>query len=173
MKKALLLLLVMLCFALQGQGINIGNPSLSADNKRWDVWQTLALKGPLYGKRCYQIRYVRDNYDTFRRGYILFLDGKTSFASLKLPLADDECKNFSVDSLMQTKRGFMLLVTWGGGKYLYTLKYIVRYRQASFFLDSIITQLYEPEKGRKKTTYKRMKRPLEMKGMIALPELLD
>lgn len=74
---------------------------------------------------------------------------------------------------MQTKRGFMLLVTWGGGKYLYTLKYIVRYRQASFFLDSIITQLYEPEKGRKKTTYKRMKRPLKMKGMIALPELLD
>ena len=164
MKKALLLLLVMLCFALQGQGINIGNPSLSADNKRWDVWQTLALKGQLYGKRCYQIRYVRDNYDAFRRGYILFLDGKTSF---------DECKNFSVDSLMQTKRGFMLLVTWGGGKYLYTLKYIVRYRQASFFLDSIITQLYEPEKGRKKTTYKRMKRPLKMKGMIALPELLD
>ena len=158
MKKALLLLLVMLCFALQGQGINIGNPSLSADNKRWDVWQTLALKGPLYGKRCYQIRYVRDNNDAFRRGYILFLDGKTSFASLKLPLADDECKNFSVDSLMQTKRGFM---------------FIVRYRQASFFLDSIITQLYEPEKGRKKTTYKRMKRPLKMKGMIALPELLD
>ena len=173
MKKALLLLLIMLCFALQGQGINIGKPSLSADNKRWDVWQTLALKGPLYGKRCYQIRYVRDNYDAFRRGYILFLDGKTSFASLKLPLADDECKNFSVDSLMPTKRGFMLIVTWGGGKYLYTLKYIVRYRQASFFLDSIITQLYEPEKGRKKTTSKRMKRPLEMKGMIALPELLD
>ncbi len=55
MKKALLLLLVMLCFALQGQGINMGKPSLSADNKRWDVWQTLALKGPLYGKRCYQI----------------------------------------------------------------------------------------------------------------------
>ena len=46
MKKALLLLLVMLCFALQGQGINMGKPSLSADNKRWDVWQTLALKGP-------------------------------------------------------------------------------------------------------------------------------
>ena len=37
MKKALLLLFVMLCFALQGQCINIGNPSLSADNKRWDV----------------------------------------------------------------------------------------------------------------------------------------
>ena len=92
MKKALLLLLVMLCFALQGQGINVGKSSSSADNKRWDVWQTLALKGPLYGKRCYQIRYVRDNNDAFRRGYILFLDGKTSFASLKLPLADDECQ---------------------------------------------------------------------------------
>ena len=173
MKKALLLLLVMLCFALQGQGINIGNPSLSADNKRWDVWQTLALKGPLYGKRCYQIRYVRDNNDTFRRGYILFLDGKTSFASLKLPLADDECKNFSVDSLMQTKRGFMLLVTWGGGKYLYNMEYIFRYRQGSFFLDKIITRLFQPEEDEEKTTYKRMKKPLKMKGIIALPELLN
>ena len=173
MKKALLLLLVMLCFALQGQGTNMVKPSLSADNKRWEVWQPQAINAPLNGNRCYQIRYVSDNNDAFRRGYILFLDGKTSFASLKLPLTDDECKNFSVDSLMQTKRGFMLIVTWGGGKYLYTLKYIVRYRQASFFLDSIITQLYEPEKGRKKTTYKRMKKPLEMKGMIALPELLD
>ena len=47
MKKALLLLLVMLCFALQGQGINIGKPSSSADNKRWDVWQRLTLKGQL------------------------------------------------------------------------------------------------------------------------------
>ena len=37
MKKALLLLLVMLCFAMQGQGTNMGKPSLSADNKRWDV----------------------------------------------------------------------------------------------------------------------------------------
>ena len=173
MKKALLLLFVMLCFAQQGQCINIGKPSLSADNKRWDVWQTLALKGQLYGKRCYQIRYVRDNNDAFRRGYILFLDGKTSFASLKLPLTDDECKNFSVDSLMQTKRGFILLISWGGGKYLYNMEYIFRYRQASFFLDKIITQLFQPEKDEEKTTYKRMKKPLKMKGMIALPELLD
>ena len=60
MKKALLLLLIMLCFALQGQGINIGKPSLSADNKRWDVWQTLALKGQLYGKRCYQRTLLSD-----------------------------------------------------------------------------------------------------------------
>ena len=172
MKKALLLLLVMLCFALQGQGINIGKPSSSADNKRWDVWQRLTLKGQLYGKRCYQIRYVRDHNDAFRRGYILFLDGKTSFASLKLPLADDECKNFSVDSLMQTKRGFILLISWGGGKYLYNMEYIFRYRQASFFLDEIITRLFQPEEDEEKTTYKRMKKPLKMQGMIALPELL-
>ena len=173
MKKALLLLLVMLCFALQGQGINIGKPSSSADNKRWDVWQELTLKGQLYGKKTYQIRYVRDMNDEFRRGYIHFLSAKTRFATIKLPLADDECKNFSVDSLMQTKRGFILLISWGGGKYFYNMKYLFRYRQGSFFLDKIITRLFQPEEDEEKTTYKRMKKPLKMKGMIALPELLN
>lgn len=173
MKKALLLLLVMLCFALQGQGINIGKPSSSADNKRWDVWQRLTLKGQLYGKKTYQIRYTRDTNDEFRRGYIHFSSGKTRFATIKLPLADFECKNFCVDSLIQTKRGFILLISWGGGRYLYNMEYIFRYRQGSFFLDKIITRLFQPEEDEEKTTYKRMKKPLKMKGMIALPELLN
>ena len=171
--KHLSSLIILFCFAMQGQCINIGKPSLSADNKRWDVWQRLTLKGKLYGKKTYQIRYVRDTNDEFRRGYIHFSSGKTRFATIKLPLTDFECKNFCVDSLMQTKRGFMLLISWGGGKYLYNMKYLFRYRQGSFFLDKIITRLFQPEEDEEKTTYKRMKKPLKMKGMIALPELLN
>ena len=171
--KHLSSLIILFCFAMQGQCINIGKPSLSADNKRWDVWQRLTLKGKLYGKKTYQIRYVRDTNDEFRRGYIHFSSGKTRFATIKLPLADFECKNFCVDSLMQTKRGFMLLISWGGGKYFYNMKYLFRYRQGSFFLDKIITRLFQPEEDEEKTTYKRMKKPLKMKGIIALPELLN
>ena len=171
--KHLSSLIILFCFAMQGQCINIGKPSLSADNKRWDVWQRLTLKGKLYGKKTYQIRYVRDTNDEFRRGYIHFSSGKTRFATIKLPLADFECKNFCVDSIIQTKRGFMLLISWGGGKYLYNMEYIFRYRQGSFFLDKIITRLFQPEEDEEKTTYKRMKKPLKMKGIIALPELLN
>ncbi|OFP36068.1 hypothetical protein HMPREF2992_01070 [Prevotella sp. HMSC069G02] len=171
--KHLSSLIILFCFAMQGQCINIGKPSLSADNKRWDVWQRLTLKGKLYGKKTYQIRYVRDTNDEFRRGYIHFSSGKTRFATIKLPLADFECKNFCVDSLMQSKRGFILLISWGGGKYLYNMEYIFRYRQGSFFLDKIITRLFQPEEDEEKTTYKRMKKPLKMKGIIALPELLN
>ncbi len=171
--KHLSSLIILFCFAMQGQCINIGKPSLSADNKRWDVWQRLTLKGKLYGKKTYQIRYVRDTNDEFRRGYIHFSSGKTRFATIKLPLTDFECKNFCVDSLMQTKRGFILLISWGGGKYFYNMKYIFRYRQGSFFLDKIITRLFQPEEDEEKTTYKRMKKPLKMQGMIALPELLN
>ena len=170
--KHLFSLIILFCFALQGQCINIGKPSLLADNKRWDVWQELTLKGQLYGQKTYQIRYVRDTNDEFRRGYIHFSSGKTRFATIKLPLTDFECKNFCVDSLMQTKRGFILLISWGGGKYLYNMKYIFRYRQGSFFLDKIITRLFQPEEDEEKTTYKRMKKPFKMQGMIALPELL-
>ena len=171
--KHLSSLIILFCFAMQGQCINIVKPSLSADNKRWDVWQRLTLKGKLYGKKTYQIRYVRDTNDEFRRGYIHFSSGKTRFATIKLPLADFECKNFCVDSLMQSKRGFILLISWGGGKYLYNMEYIFRYRQGSFFLDKIITRLFQPEEDEEKTTYKRMKKPLKMKGIIALPELLN
>ena len=171
--KHLSSLIILFCFAMQGQCINIGKPSLSADNKRWDVWQRLTLKGKLYGKKTYQIRYVRDTNDEFRRGYIHFSSGKTRFATIKLPLADFECKNFCVDSLMQSKRGFILLISWGGGKYLYNMEYIFRYRQGSFFLDKIITRLFQPEEDEEKTTYKRMKKPLKMQGIIALPELLN
>ena len=171
--KHLFSLIILFCFALQGQCINIGKPSLLADNKRWDVWQELTLKGQLYGQKTYQIRYVRDTNDEFRRGYIHFPSGKTRFATIKLPLSDFECKNFCVDSIIQTKRGFMLLISWGGGKYLYNMEYIFRYRQGSFFLDKIITRLFQPEEDEEKTTYKRMKKPLKMKGIIALPELLN
>ena len=52
------------------------------------------------------------------------------------------------------------------------MEYIFRYRQGSFFLDKIITRLFQPEEDEEKTTYKRMKKPLKMQGMIALPELL-
>ena len=173
MMKHLFSLIILSCFAMQGQCTNIGKASLSTDNKRWDVWQELTLKGQLYGKKTYQIRYVRDTNDEFRRGYIHFLSAKTRFATLKLPLADFECKNFCVDSIIQTKRGFMLLISWGGGQYLYNMEYIFRYRQGSFFLDEIITRLFQPEEDEEKTTYKRMKKPLKMKGMIALPELLN
>lgn len=172
MKKALLLLLALFCFAMQGQCTKIEKTSLSTDNKRWDVWQRLTLKGQLYGKKTYQIRYVRDTNDEFRRGYIHFSSGQTRFATIKLPLTDFECKNFCVDSLMQTKRGFILLISWGGGKYFYNMEYIFRYRQGSFFLDKIITRLFQPEEDEEKTTYKRMKKPFKMQGMIALPELL-
>lgn len=173
MMKHLFSLIILSCFAMQGQCTNIGKASLSTDNKRWDVWQELTLKGQLYGKKTYQIRYVRDTNDEFRRGYIHFLSAKTRFATLKLPLADFECKNFCVDSIIQTKRGFMLLISWGGGQYLYNMEYIFRYRQGSFFLDEIITRLFQPEEDEEKTTYKRMKKPLKMKGMIALPALLN
>lgn len=173
MMKHLFSLIILSCFAMQGQCTNIGKASLSTDNKRWDVWQELTLKGQLYGKKTYQIRYVRDTNDEFRRGYIHFLSDKTRFATLKLPLADFECKNFCVDSIIQTKRGFMLLISWGGGQYLYNMEYIFRYRQGSFFLDEIITRLFQPEEDEEKTTYKRMKKPLKMKGMIALPALLN
>lgn len=173
MMKHLFSLIILFCFAMQGQCANIGKTSLSTDNKRWDVWQELTLKGQLYGKKTYQIRYVRDTNDEFRRGYIHFSSAKTRFATLKLPLADFECKNFCVDSIIQTKRGFMLLISWGGGQYLYNMEYIFRYRQGSFFLDEIITRLFQPEEDEEKTTYKRMKKPLKMKGMIALPELLN
>ena len=173
MMKHLFSLIILSCFAMQGQCTNIGKASLSTDNKRWDVWQELTLKGQLYGKKTYQIRYVRDTNDEFRRGYIHFLSAKTRFATLKLPLADFECKNFCVDSIIQTKRGFMLLISWGGGQYLYNMEYIFRYRQGSFFLDEIITRLFQPEEDEEKTTFKRMKKPLKMKGMIALPELLN
>ena len=173
MMKHLFSLIILSCFAMQGQCTNIGKASLSTDNKRWDVWQELTLKGQLYGQKTYQIRYVRDTNDEFRRGYIHFLSAKTRFATLKLPLADFECKNFCVDSIIQTKRGFMLLISWGGGQYLYNMEYIFRYRQGSFFLDEIITRLFQPEEDEEKTTYKRMKKPLKMKGIIALPELLN
>lgn len=112
MKKHLLLLYSLLCLAVQGQCANVGKTGFREEIPRWDVWQRLTLKGQLYGKKTYQIRYVRDTNDEFRRGYIHFSSGKTRFATIKLPLTDFECKNFCVDSLMQTKRGFILLISW-------------------------------------------------------------
>ena len=88
MNKYLLLLYSLLCLAFQGQCANVGKTGFREDIPRWDVWQELTLKGQLYGKKTYQIRYARDTNDEFRRGYIHFSSGKTRFATIKLPLTD-------------------------------------------------------------------------------------
>ena len=83
MNKYLLLLYSLLCLAVQGQCANVGKTGFQEEIPRWDVWQRLTLKGQLYGKKTYQIRYVRDTNDEFRRGYIHFSSGKTRFTPVR------------------------------------------------------------------------------------------
>ena len=60
--------------------------------------------------------------------------GEGTVATIKLPIADDEVKNFALRSVEKTKGGFELRVEWGGGNYFYEIQFDFSCKENNFYL---------------------------------------
>lgn len=56
-------------------------------------------------------------------------------SSIILPKADEEIKNFSLNEINETKEGFNIFVSWGGGNDFYTRKFNFKYLDGKFYLN--------------------------------------
>ena len=63
-------------------------------------------------------------------------------ASILLPIPDEEVKNFSVTKIAETKNGFEVAVSWGGGNNIYDVDFSFAFRGGQFYLDEIKTDKY-------------------------------
>lgn len=78
-----------------------------------DTLSILTLKDKIFKSSSYKILHL--SFSDSNQEMIQVLQHETLFATLKLPIADDDVKNFSVNKIEQTKRGFQIGVDWGGG----------------------------------------------------------
>jgi hypothetical protein len=60
--------------------------------------------------------------------------GEETIAAIELPIPDSEAKNFSLNAIEKTKRGFEIRVEWGGGLYHYEIQFNFRCKENNFFL---------------------------------------
>ena len=103
---------------------------------------SLLLEGDIYTSNSYKVLYyqsVNDNYYERR----LFISMRDSILySLRLPIADEEVKNFGVNSITKSATGFILECGFGGGNYIYTIYFYFDYIMNSFYLTKYETKLY-------------------------------
>ena len=114
----------------------------------------------------FKVLYLRDletnNYVINSTRRIELTENNKIKASLKMPIPDEEVKNFSVSKIAETRHGFKIAVNWGGGNYLYDIEYYFILREKSFYLDYVKFHTYSPN-SKVKTTIKRItpKIPIE------------
>jgi len=76
----------------------------------------------------------RKNEELFIPKDLNIVIGEEAVARIKLPIADAEAKNFSLNSVEKSKEGFEIKVEWGGGKYHYEIQFNFRCKENNFYL---------------------------------------
>lgn len=60
--------------------------------------------------------------------------GKEVIAKVELPIPDSEAKNFSLNSVEKTRKGFEIKAEWGGGLYHYEIQFNFICKENNFYL---------------------------------------
>ncbi len=66
--------------------------------------------------------------------------GEEVATTIRLPIADYEAKNFSLNSAQKTKTGFEVKVEWGGGLYHYEIRFDFTCKENNFYLYRVINE---------------------------------
>lgn len=152
MKTIICVVLSMLCVSCVGQRVHDGNKKKTEESLLKDTLFILPLKNRQYEQLDYKILRLcnldseRNQIKSTRR--IELIRGNKAVASLSLPVPDEEVKNFSVNEITETEKGFKIVVNWGGGNYFYGREFYFNFKDTQFYLDSLIMKSYiqEPEK---------------------------
>jgi hypothetical protein len=122
-----------------------------------DTITTLLLNGKYYLNNSYEVVYLIDETEN----KMIYLNDKDGVIGIiLLPKADDEIKNFSVDRILKTKRGFQINVNWGGGNYFYGREFYFYYRNNNFYLDTIKYNIYFERDNKTVNDLKIIKEPI-------------
>ena len=108
MKKAIFFWLLLYTFS-QAKSINFRQQKISSQGV--DTLSIITLNDKIFKSSSYKILHI--SISDSNHEMIQILRHKSIFATLKLPLADIDVKNFSVNKIEQTKSGFQIGVDWG------------------------------------------------------------
>lgn len=158
----LFLILFYLSFHFCNARIIENNNVTNMSNQANDTITILFLNGKYYINNSFKVVYVIDETEN---KIIYLIDEVGVVSSILLPKSDEGVKNFSVDRILKTNRGFQIIVSWGGGSYFYHREFYFNYIKSDFYLDSIkYTDFFESDK---KTicVLKKLKEPVVFKNV--------
>jgi hypothetical protein len=133
------LLSFVILFSFQSCQENISSrdsfPNIKANvSKISDTLDVLVLKQEKYND-IYKIIHLERTEN--RREQILILENNILTSSISLPIPDEEVKNFSVNKIEETQKGFKISIDWGGGNYFYERCFFFILKNNQFYLDNI------------------------------------
>lgn len=114
-----------------------------------DTLSILPLMSEAYGNTNYKLLQLcsldSKGYQIISTRRIELIQESKLIASISLPIADEDVKNFSIKKIAETKKGFEVVINWGGGKNIYDVKFNFIFRDHQFYLDEVLTSKYGPD----------------------------
>lgn len=145
-----MVVLSIFCLSCGGQNIQNTKKKNTKEVLSIDTLSVLPLTNKQYGSSHYKILRLcnldSEGYQIVSTKRIELSEGNKTVASISLPVPDEEVKNFSVTKVAETKHGFKIAINWGGGNYIYDIEFYFAFRGHQFYLESIITNNYGPDK---------------------------
>ena len=101
---------------------------------RIDTVSMLQLRNKIYGDSDYKVLRLFDldneGYDIGSTSRIELTENNNIVVSLLFPRPDAEPANFGVDTIMETKNGFKIIFSWGGGNYFYRREFYFVFKRS-------------------------------------------
>lgn len=125
----------------------------SSNISKNDTIKTYFLKNKIYGEDKYKL--VHMAFTNQEGEQIDLYKNKKKIKSIILPIPDIEVKNFQLDSIKETHKGFCLLTNNGGGNNLYIDRLYFDFYIENFYLYRQEKIIYDVEKDLTDTIVKK------------------
>lgn len=125
-----------------------------------DTLSVLSLKGRKYNDIKYKIVHI--GYSEKGQEQIQLLENNILIYSVWIPIADEEVKNFSLNKIQETRKGFKMSVDWGGGNYFYKRTFFFSYIDGKFYLYNLEIKNFTQNPENKESTRKSIKPLVEI-----------
>ncbi len=147
MKILIYIILSVFCLSCKGQNFqDSGKKKNTKEATPIDTISILPLRDKQYVSNNYKVLQLCNldsvGYRNKSTSRIELTKKNITITSILLPIPDEEVKNFSVTKIGETKDGFEVAVSWGGGNNIYDTDFSFAFRGGQFYLDEIKTYRY-------------------------------
>lgn len=124
-----------------------------------DVLAVLNLSGAQYGSSNYSIL---KTFDISDGGFRLeVVRDRDVIKSIELPNSTN-VKNFSVDKVIETKDGFQIYLSWGGGNFFYHRQLFFTFKNGEFYLARLGMNMYVQDSDEVVESEKKIDPPVSL-----------
>ncbi len=149
MKKIIYFIFTIICISSKSESFYINKlNNINLNSIQVDTISQLLLNNKFYKNNEFKViclsKLENENNNFFLTKTIILVKNNNLLATIKLPIANDDVKNFSVTKIIETVNGFKILISWGGGNNIYNLEYYFYYKKNEFYFVKLKRKEYGP-----------------------------